>query len=472
MPRSFRGYEVQRKIGSGGMSTLYLGIQKALNREVAIKMLHPGLAEDEQFIGRFEREAKAASAIGHRNIVSVIDFGSEEDIYYIVMELVQGMDMKDALDKTEKIPPEIVLPVLEEISYGLEAAHDQGIIHRDIKPGNIMISNGGEIKVADFGLARQSSDIARISALTLPGSVLGTPAYMSPEQAAGKEVDHRTDIFSLGVMAYELLTGKKPFPGSSYSEIRDKLINSDPEPISLSAAVTPEIEALVGRMIAKDPDRRFPSVRHVIRHLEDCMETLDPSGGLIKYRRKYLGKFAADPSGFSEELRRSSVSSHLDRGYYFKKMGMAKIDDAVREFRYVLFIDPDNSKAQTAIRDIEEEAEESGVRMPDGSVPTARKGVAPEEDSTPTAVAEGPVGGVTRVLPGAAAPGGGPGATQVLDPGRSGTSPSGSTSSSAGSGGRKWILPAGLAVIALVLPPVGFFIALYGILAKPRTQLR
>jgi serine/threonine protein kinase len=371
--RSFRGYEIEKKIGAGGMATLYLGMQKALNRHVAIKMLHPGLADDESFISRFEREAKTASSIGHRNIVSVFDFGVEDDVYYIVMELVRGSDMKDLLADAGAFPPEVVLAVLEEVSYGLEAAHKQGVIHRDIKPGNVMLSEDGEVKVADFGLARESSDIARMSSLTLPGSVLGTPAYMSPEQATGKEIDHRTDIYSLGVMAYELLTGEKPFQGASYSEIRDQIINRDPPRVALKAAVTPETESLLSRMMEKDPDRRFPSMRHCIRAIEDCMETLDPTGGLIKYRRKYLTKFAQNPTQFGEELRKSSISAHLDRGFYFKQMGMAKIDDAVREFRYVLAMDPDNSKATSAITELRTQAEESGVRLPEDAAPPATR---------------------------------------------------------------------------------------------------
>lgn len=364
MPRSFRGYEIQGKLGAGGMSTLYFGIQTALNRRVAVKMLHPGLADDENFISRFEREAKTASGIGHRNIVSVFDFGVEDDVYYIVMELVQGTDLKEALAKTGRIPPEVVLAILEEVSYGLEAAHEQGVIHRDMKPSNVMLSNSGEVKIADFGLARQSSDISRLSALTLPGSVLGTPAYMSPEQAAGKDVDHRTDIYSLGVMAYELFTGEKPFRGSTYSEIRDQIINHDPAPLNHHAPVTAEIEALVDKFLAKDPDKRFPAMRHAIRAIEDCMETLDPTGGLIKHRRKYLGEFAQDPTGFSEKLRKNSIAAHLDRGFYFKQMGLSKIDDAAREFRYVIFLDPDNTKANEALHDLEKQAEESGVRLP------------------------------------------------------------------------------------------------------------
>ncbi len=403
MPRSFRGYEVKEKIGAGGMSTLYKGVQTALGRTVAIKLLHPGLADDASFIARFEREARAASALGHPNIVSVIDFGSEDDVYYIVMEYVPGTDLRVVLDKTPKLPPEIVLALLEEVAYGLDAAHERGIIHRDIKPGNVLLSTAGQVKVADFGLARQASDIERISALTVPGSVLGTPAYMSPEQAAGKDIDHRTDIYALGVMAYELFTGEKPFQGGTYSEIRDQIINHDPPRISKRAAVTEEIEALVGRMMAKDPDKRFLQARNLVRAIEDCMETLDPSGGLIKHRRRYLARFAQDPAGFSDELRRSSVSAHLDRGLYFQQMGLSKIDDAVREFRYVLFLDPENSKARDALDELHKKADESGVRFPsDPGPPRSRSEQSAGETTRARVRLES--GERTRVLPDEAAP--------------------------------------------------------------------
>ena len=459
MPRTFRGYEVREKIASGGMSTLYLGIQTALNRQVALKMLHPGLADDENFIARFEREAKASSAIGHRNIVSVFDFGEEDDVYYIVMEYVQGMDLKDALSKTETMPPEVVLAVLEEVCYGLEAAHDQGVIHRDIKPGNVMLSKGGEVKIADFGLARQTTDIARISALTLPGSVLGTPAYMSPEQAAGKDVDHRTDIYSLGVMAYELFTGVKPFQGSSYSEIRDQIINQDPQSMRDRCAVTPEIENMVNRMLEKDPDRRFPSMRHVIRAIEDCMEALDPQGGLIKYRRKYITKFAADPDGFSQELRRTSISTHLDRGFYFKKMGLAKIDDAVREFEFVLYLDPQNPKATQAIKELEIEAEESGIRPPRRDRETAKLPPESAGPSTAEPAEAKPTPEPERALkPEPARPqrtkvlssGGTGAATQILDPDQSGTASRAPSRVWPAGFPRRFVLPA-VGVLVLVL---------------------
>ncbi len=396
MPRSFRGYEVDEKIGSGGMSTLYKGVQTNLDRPVAIKILHPGLAGDESFIARFEREARAASALEHPNIVSVIDFGSEDDVYYIVMELVHGVDLRELLQSSGRIPLEVVLAILEEVAYGLEAAHEQGIIHRDIKPGNILLSERGQVKIGDFGLARNMADMEQMTALTVPGSILGTPAYMSPEQAAGRDVDPRTDIYSLGVVAYELITGEKPFQGETYSEVRAGIINRDPDPMRKWTPVTLEIEALVSRMLQKDPDRRFPAMRNVIRQLEDCMESLDPTGGLIKHRRKYLADFARDPQEFSETLHARSVRSHLDRGYYFKKMGLSKIDDALREFRFVLLLDPQNDRARTAIGELKSLADESGVRFPETDETRALPPGAPaalEEGAVAAAEEAGPAAG-------------------------------------------------------------------------------
>jgi len=201
MPTSFHGYTVKEKIGSGGMSTVYMGQHETLGYPVAIKILHPGMGGDQSFITRFEREAKAASSLHNNNIATVIDFGSENGIYFIVMQYIDGEDLGKILghfvDAEEDIdfPLEIALHLLEEVAYGLKDAHQQGIIHRDIKPSNILLSKKGEVKIADFGLARDTNDIGHESALdlTMPGTIVGTPSYMSPEQAVGGEMDLRTE---------------------------------------------------------------------------------------------------------------------------------------------------------------------------------------------------------------------------------------------------------------------------------------
>ncbi|MFH1844774.1 MAG: serine/threonine-protein kinase, partial [bacterium] len=386
MGTSFHAFEVTGKLGAGGMSTVYKGEHKTLQYPVAIKILHPGLAGDQSFISRFEREAKAASSLRCNQIASVIDFGSEDDVYFIVMEYVDGSDLRrhfEQLQKAEEesrgFPAEIALLVLDEVAYGLKEAHAQGIIHRDIKPSNILLNKHGEVKIADFGLARDMGTVKGVAGVevTLPGTVVGTPSYMSPEQASpwGTELDHRTDIFSLGVMAYELLTGIKPFQGESSTEVQEKIVNESPPPLNQERCplLTREMGVLIDRMLAKDPGKRYQSMDQVSRALKECMEGIDPSGNLTRHQRDYLINFARDPVGFSAELRHKNITNHLKAGFHFKNMGLANIDDAIREFGFVLSLDPDNTKAVEALRDLKKKADESGVR------PATVKGWSPED---------------------------------------------------------------------------------------------
>ncbi|MBN2171373.1 MAG: serine/threonine protein kinase [Candidatus Krumholzibacteriota bacterium] len=372
MPTTFRVFEAKEKIGAGGMSTVYKGFHKTLGYPVAMKVLHPGLAGDASFISRFEREAKAASSLRTNNIASVIDFGIEDDVYFIIMEYIEGSDLGKIFEliqrdagRSRAFPAEIALALIEEVAYGLKEAHKAGIIHRDIKPGNIMLSIGGEVKIADFGLARDAGDIARLSAtdLTRPGTVVGTPSYMSPEQAAGKDLDARSDIFSLGVMAYQFLTGEKPFKGDTPTEVQERIINEEPPRITcdMCPLLTREIEDFIAKMLAKDPVKRFANMDSVIRSVKACMESIDSSGTIIKYRRDYMARFAEEPIAFSEELRHQNVSRHLKRGYHYKNMGESNIGDAIREFSYVIALDPANEKAFDALTELRKKAEESGL---------------------------------------------------------------------------------------------------------------
>ena len=373
MPKSFRGYDLGEKIGAGGMSTLYTGTQKTLDRRVAVKLLHPGLAEDASFIARFEREARAASSLGHSNIVTVIDFGSEEDVYFIVMEYIDGADLAHMLQEVKPWPPELGLVVLEEIAYGLEAAHAGGVIHRDIKPGNVLLSREGEVKIVDFGLARQRQDVERLAAITLPGLVMGTPAYMSPEQTVGRETDHRTDIFSLGCLAYELFTGQKAFGGATHSEIRAKLIGEDPPPMRGGfPLINADVEALVNRMLEKDPDKRFQTMTTLLEAIHSTMEGLESPGSIFRLKRRSLADFAKAPAEFVGKLVEGHVKLRLERGSHLRNLGLDKIDDALDEFRLALALDPANDAARTAIRELEsarqeEEAEDATAALTDAT---------------------------------------------------------------------------------------------------------
>ncbi len=375
MPTSFHGFEIRGTIGSGGMSTVYKGEHATLGYPVAIKVLHPGLAGDTQFISRFEREARSASALRSINIASVIDFGRENETYFIIMEYIDGLDLarvcellQDEQGRSQPFPAEIALLLLEEVAYGLRDAHAQGIIHRDIKPSNILLNTRGEVKIADFGLARGPRDATHLAGqdLTRPGMIIGTPSYMSPEQAAGREdVDHRSDIFSLGVMAYQLFSGEKPFQGTTSTEVQERIISQQPRALAETPCplLVPEMNELVERMLAKDPGKRYQSMDQVLRGLRDCMESIDASGGLVKLRRDYLARFAKDPAATADELRHQAINAHLKLGFHYQNLGFNSIDDAMTEFRHVLRLDPNNQKASRAFNELKTKAEESGIQI-------------------------------------------------------------------------------------------------------------
>jgi serine/threonine protein kinase len=354
MATQFRGYTILETLGIGGMASVFLGLQENLKRHVAIKLLDKRLALSEDFVRRFEREARAASELNHRNIITIHEFGNEGGDYFIVMEYVKGSDLQGVLDRVRRFPPEIALVILEEVATGLAAAHEKDIVHRDIKPANVLLSHNGDVKVTDFGLARDYSlDASRLfDSLTVGGTVLGTPSYMSPEQASGLPLDHKTDTFALGVMAYEMFTGQKPFPGETYSAIREAILEGEPRPLTLQRPLaTPQIEDMVRRMLAKAPERR-PDMRQLLHMIESCMETVDPSGMLLRHRRRFLEKFAADPESFSTRLEEVVVQKSLGRGLYAKALGLERLDVALEHLEYVQQKDPQNSKAMRAIAEI------------------------------------------------------------------------------------------------------------------------
>jgi serine/threonine protein kinase len=237
------GYDSLEQIGIGGMAAVYKARKISLDKTVAIKVLFPYLASDPSFIDRFQREAKAAASIQHDNVVNVIDFGETEGSCYIVMEHYDGRTLEALIRERRGIPVDVAAQILLEVAYGLEAAHTRDIVHRDIKPGNIIYTRQGGIKIADFGLARKSDSA---SLITQHGKVAGTPAYMSPEQAAGRPVGPASDIFSLGVVAYELFGQRKPFEGASYSEVIEKIQTRSQRP--WSNACWPRTKAIAIRM--------------------------------------------------------------------------------------------------------------------------------------------------------------------------------------------------------------------------------
>jgi serine/threonine-protein kinase len=255
---------IQRKLGAGGVAGVYLAEDQELGRRVAIKILNGRHANDDQFIERFRREAKNAAALNHPNIVSIYDRGNAEDTYYIAMEFLDGRTLKELVVSRGAAPINVAIEYARQILSALRFAHRHGIVHRDIKPHNVLVDAEGRVKVTDFGIAR-----AGTSQMTETGSIVGTAQYLSPEQARGGEVDPRSDLYSLGVVLYELLTGKTPFDGETPVEIAMKHLSNAPKPPSkLRPDVTPELDKVVLRALAKNPDDRYQSADEMEADLE------------------------------------------------------------------------------------------------------------------------------------------------------------------------------------------------------------
>lgn len=336
---SIEGYDSLEQIGVGGMAAVYKARKVSIDKVVAIKVLFPYLASDESFIERFQREAKAAARIQHENIVNVIDFGESDGAYFIVMEYYEGQTLEDILKARSDLPLDIAVQILLEVCYGLESAHAQNTIHRDIKPGNIIITKQGGVKIADFGLAKKSD---ATSMITQEGKVIGTPAYMSPEQAAGEDVGPQSDIFSLGVVAYEVLGQQKPFEGKSYSEVLEKIQTFEPLSVSeINPLVQPDFELIVAKMLEKGLDTRYRTVREVIAGIEKAMERVR----MTRDRRR-LVSYIENPDSYENAYREKTINRCLSQGAFYMKKGESHLDDAILEFKRILYLDPDNVRAR------------------------------------------------------------------------------------------------------------------------------
>lgn len=240
-------YKILEKIGGGGMADVYLANDKLLNRQVAIKILHHQYINDNEFVKRFRREAQAASSLSHENIVTIYDIGEEKDIYYIVMEFIKGYTLKDLINKSGSIEVKQALDIAK-ICDALDHAHQNKIIHRDIKPHNILIGYNGEIKVTDFGIARSASQVT----ITHTGSVLGSVHYSSPEQARGGWTDEKTDLYSLGIVLYEMVTGELPFSGESpISIVLKHLEENFVYPKEINPSIPQSVENIIIKALVK-----------------------------------------------------------------------------------------------------------------------------------------------------------------------------------------------------------------------------
>ena len=269
-------YRVEEELGRGGMARVYRGTDTVLGRPVAIKVLAPQFAEDADFVGRFRREAQAAARLNHPNLVSVYDTGSDKGTHFIVMEFVDGRTLADFLSGGARVLPSRAIEIADLVLRALQAAHAQGVVHRDIKPANIMITTNGGVKVTDFGIARVSSSGETLAATS---TVLGTASYLSPEQARSAVVDERADLYALGCVLYEMVTGRPPFTGDSAVSVASKHVLEMPVPPSrINPEVTRDLDAVILRALEKDPNDRYASAQDLRRDLGKVLRG-DPLDG-------------------------------------------------------------------------------------------------------------------------------------------------------------------------------------------------
>lgn len=290
-------YELVEKIGEGGMALVYRAKCKLLNRFVAVKILRSEFINDEEFLKRFRIEAQAAASLSHPNIVSIYDVGHEDDIHYIVMEYVNGATLKEYIDEKGALDWREAVNIASKISLAIEHAHKNHIIHRDIKPHNILFTKDGMLKVTDFGIARAVSS----STITMAGSTIGSVHYFSPEQARGGFTDEKSDLYSLGIVLFELLTGKLPFDGESPVAVAIKHIQDEPsEPVSIKGDIPAGVNSIVMRAIQKDQSLRYQSASELLQDLYKVL--IEPDSGFTKIKTSEDSPTVRIPSIGKKEL--------------------------------------------------------------------------------------------------------------------------------------------------------------------------
>ncbi len=314
-------YKSLSKIGNGGMAIVYKALDLETNQIVAIKVLRPELAEDKTLLKRFHQEAKAVSALSHPNIVKLLDVGDSDNIHYIVMEFIEGITLKEYIKANKVIEPMEAARIALQVAFALQHAHEKGIIHRDVKPHNIMLDTDGTIRLTDFGIARTVSEATRT---TQHGKdMIGTVYYISPEQVQGKDVDDRTDIYSLGVVLYEMVTGRVPFDGDTSVNIAMKHVSQKPEsPRELNKNIPPALDSIIRKAMAKKFENRYEYIEDFIDDLEQFIENPDVS---IIYTERVKdidddagsGKSAEDEKKKKRELLLASAKLMVSAGVLF-----------------------------------------------------------------------------------------------------------------------------------------------------------
>ena len=337
-PRRFGRYEIVGKLGEGAMGVVHRARDTALGRVVALKMLSAELGEDDEIAQRFRREAEAIGQLNHPHIVTVYDLGEAEGHAFMAMELLEGEDLRSLIDRAGEIPLPDRVRILAQVAEGLGYAHTKKVVHRDVKPANIMVTTSGQVKLLDFGLAR----VTDRDPITRRGVILGTPDYMSPEQAMGKGVDQRSDMFSAGAVFYELLTGQKPFSGRTLHSVLFQIISDDPDPIlTLNPEVPARLALVAHRMLQKDPEKRYASMDDVAAELWAI------HGALRRSRSRSALPPREDRMAAISEEAKSRAREHVARGR--AHIGAGRLGQGADEMAEALALDPECREAAEAL---------------------------------------------------------------------------------------------------------------------------
>jgi tRNA A-37 threonylcarbamoyl transferase component Bud32 len=426
-------YEVLQKVGEGGMATVYRGRHTTLGRDVAIKVLHPHLSSSTRNRKRFAREARAIEQLRHENILEIYDYsGNDTEDCYIVTEFVAGETLTELMNRTGKLPSEVVAMIGLHLAQALEFAHAQGVLHRDLKPDNVMIRADGTVKLMDFGIARFLDE----SQVTMTGALVGSPAYMSPEQAREGELDARSDLFSLGTVLFFLVTGHLPFSGSNPSLILKNIIEGNrPAVTELAPSMSASLADVVERLLQKDREARFNGASELKEPLRRVLEEV----GVDPARPEWaLGAFVTDPEAWNRRLDAHLRTALLDHGKRY--LGEGDHLAALRLFNRLLSIDEDNAEVLALVQGLHAEPDTGGATtrtrtkrrvagtlLVVAAVALAAAAAAAvyviggEETTVPPAPAEPPTAAIVEVPPPAPAavvapPSADPGGAAVEDP--------------------------------------------------------
>ncbi|HXY10710.1 MAG TPA: serine/threonine-protein kinase, partial [Terriglobales bacterium] len=299
--RTVAHYRISAVIGAGGMGEVYRATDTRLGRDVALKVLPLDMARDPERLARFQREARAVAALNHPNVVTVYSVEQSNNVHFITMELIEGQPL-ERLISANGLPPDRIIEIAGAIAEALAAAHEKGIVHRDLKPANVMVTNEGRVKVLDFGLAKDiSADTAKDATMTSAGHtqsgmVMGTPAYMSPEQVSGRPLDHRSDIFSLGVVLHEMATGRRPFEGHSSAELISSILRDTPPTVTdVRPELPSDLARVIRRCLEKDPRYRVQTARDVSNEFRELARASARPSSLPMATSRAIA--AADSSG-------------------------------------------------------------------------------------------------------------------------------------------------------------------------------